>query len=61
MDCVVNHPQPGDPSYDLWIKVNIESRVFIKKYLKLCPLKLGSIISSTDLLYVGENSCVGLA
>uniref|UniRef100_A0A915DKH4 alanine transaminase n=1 Tax=Ditylenchus dipsaci TaxID=166011 RepID=A0A915DKH4_9BILA len=20
MDCIVNHPKPGDPSYDLWIK-----------------------------------------
>lgn len=28
MDCVVNPPKPGDPSYDLWIKVNLYYNFF---------------------------------
>lgn len=23
MDCIVNHPKSGEPSYDLWIKVGV--------------------------------------
>lgn len=34
MDCVVDHPKPGDPSYDLWIKVCLSVHIQTTLYIR---------------------------
>uniref|UniRef100_A0A915C7Z4 alanine transaminase n=3 Tax=Parascaris univalens TaxID=6257 RepID=A0A915C7Z4_PARUN len=43
MDCIVNPPKPGDPSYDLWLKEKTATLNSLKERAKLVKQAYGSI------------------